>query len=288
MLLVHFGPQEAARIIEAAASAVIKAGGERAMSSKSAPRVDYDRIASQYDSQPYRQKTVDAALATFLAQRPAAASLTVLDVACGTGNQLVANRAAYPALRMVGVDRFRGMLRQAQPKAATISWVQADGAALPFREQTFDFITCQFALHHMSDKTAMLLEVSRILRPNGCFVLTNICPQAMPDWLYYAYFPVALQIDRRDFWPPETVTQIMKDCGFQRVQIQLEHHRFTQDLRIFLATVRRRATCSQLVTMPDEAYREGLRRLERQVREVPGPCLRPDHLCVMTIRGVKG
>src|SRR5262245_49970763 len=113
------------------------------------PRVDYDLIALQYDSQPYRQKTVDPALVAFLAQRQPGRSITVLDVGCGTGNQLVANLAVYPATRMVGVDRFRGMLRQAQPKAPTLAWIQADGTALPFAEQAFDFITCQYALHHI-------------------------------------------------------------------------------------------------------------------------------------------
>ena len=251
-------------------------------------RVDYDRIAAQYDTQPYRQKTVDTALVAFLAQRQDVASITILDVACGTGNQLVANRAAYPAMRMVGVDRFRGMLRQARPKATTIPWVQADGVALPFREQTFDFITCQFALHHLTDKTAMLQEAFRTLRPGGCLMLTNICPQAMPDWLYYDYFPAALQIDRQDFWPPETIAQVMQDCGFQRLQVNLEHHRFTQDLRLFRQHVRRRDTCSQLLAIPEAAYQMGVQRLERQIQEAPGACLRPDHVCVLTVRAEKG
>jgi ubiquinone/menaquinone biosynthesis C-methylase UbiE len=154
------------------------------MSSEVVPRVDYDRIAPQYDTQPYRQKTVDAAFVAFLAQQRSGRPITVLDVGCGTGNQLVANQTVCPATRMVGVDRFHGMLRQAQPKAPTSAWVQADGTALPFREQAFDFITCQFALHHMHDKTAMVQEVFRVLRRGGHFVLTNICPHAMPDWLY--------------------------------------------------------------------------------------------------------
>jgi ubiquinone/menaquinone biosynthesis C-methylase UbiE len=254
---------------------------------KVGPRVDYDRIAVQYDTQPYRQKTVDPELVAFLAQRQSDRPIRVLDVGCGTGNQLVANRTVYPAIRMVGVDRFHGMLRQAQPKAPAMAWVQADGTALPFQAQAFDFVTCQYALHHILDKTAMVQAVFRVLRPGGRFILTNICPHAMPDWLYYAYFPSAHAIDLRDFWPPETIKHVMECCGFQGIEVELVHHRYTQDLRAFLATVRRRDACSQLVTLPDDAYAAGVQRLEREVQGAAGPCQRPDHVCVLTMRGEK-
>lgn len=257
------------------------------MPAKTVPRVDYDRIAPQYDTQPYRQKAVDPEFVAFLAQRQSAKPITVLDVGCGTGNQLVANRQAYPATRMVGLDRFHGMLRQAQPKAPALAWVQADGTALPFQQQAFDFITCQYALHHIRDKTAMVQEVLRVLRPGGRFVLTNICPQAMPDWLYYVYFPAAYATDLRDFWPPETIRRVMERCGFQGVQSALVHHRSLQDLRAFLVTVRRRDTCSQLVNLPESAYEAGIRQLEGEVREATGPRQRPDHVCVLTMRGEK-
>src|SRR5262245_56565513 len=140
-------------------------------------RVHYVAIAHLYDRQPYREKTVDPDLLTFVAQRPPVAALSMLDVGCGTGNQVVANRAVVPHARLVGVDRSLGMLRQAQPKAPDLPWVQADSAALPFRAQSFDFITCQYAFHHMQDKAGMLREVFRVLRPGGRFVLSNICPQ---------------------------------------------------------------------------------------------------------------
>jgi ubiquinone/menaquinone biosynthesis C-methylase UbiE len=62
-----------------------------------------------------------------------------LDIGFGTGNHLVANRTIVPHAHLVGLDRFLGMLRQAQPKAPGLAWVQADSAALPFQAQGFDF-----------------------------------------------------------------------------------------------------------------------------------------------------
>ena len=55
-------------------------------------RVDYDAIAELYDSTPHREKSADPELIAFLAGCGPAASLTLLDIACGTGNQQIANR----------------------------------------------------------------------------------------------------------------------------------------------------------------------------------------------------
>jgi SAM-dependent methyltransferase len=165
------------------------------------PRVDYDAIAPLYDPQAYRARTVDPKFLAFIEQRKSWDAPFLLDISCGTGNQLVANHTAAPHAEMVGVDRSLGMLRQAWPKASDIAWVQADATALPFSDLSFDFISCQFAFHHFRDKANMLRDTFRVLRASGCFVLRNLCPHESADWIYYEYFPQAEIIDLRDFRP---------------------------------------------------------------------------------------
>src|SRR5246500_3959961 len=75
-------------------------------------RVDYDAIAELYDSTPHREKSADPELIAFLGGRGPSASLTLLDIACGTGNQQIANRGLAPDARLVGLDGSLGMLRQ--------------------------------------------------------------------------------------------------------------------------------------------------------------------------------
>ena len=251
------------------------------------PRVNYDTIAHLYDTQPYRDKVVDPELLAFLGQRGSAEALSVLDIGCGTGNQLVANRAVVPQARLVGLDRSLGMLRQAQPKAPDIAWVQADGAGLPLQAESFDFVTCQYALHHIQDKAGMLRAVFQVLRREGRLILRNLCPQECADWLYYAYFPEAYAIDLEDFWAPEAVVAVLEATGFVAVTVEFQHLRSEQNLRLWLDTVRRRDTCSQLLTIPEAAYEAGVRRLERELAEGNAPLMRADHVCFVTIRGEK-
>jgi len=179
------------------------------------------------------------------------------------------------------------MLRQAQAKAPDIAWVQADGTVLPFQAQSFDFVTCQYALHHIQDKAGMLRAVFQVIRRRGRLVLRNLCPQECADWLYYAYFPEAHAIDLADFWPPEAVVAVLEATGFVAVTVERQHLRYEQNLRLWLDTVRRRDTCSQLLTIPDTAYEAGVRRLEHELAEGNAPLVRADHLCFVTIRGEK-
>jgi ubiquinone/menaquinone biosynthesis C-methylase UbiE len=252
---------------------------------RTSSRIDFDAIAHLYDSQPYRAKTVDPELMMFMAQRAGPHPPSILDIACGTGNQLVANRSIAPDARLVGLDRSLGMLRQAQSKVRNIAWVQADGSMLPFGSDSFDFITCQFGFHHLPDKTGMLESVFRVLRDNGRFVIRNLCPHEHPDWLYYDYFPEDRQIDLADFWPPETVVARMEAIGFTAVAVEFEHLRFEQDLRAWLNMVRRRDTNSQLMAISDRDYQKGIERLEAELADADAPKVRADHVCLITIRG---
>ena len=116
-------------------------------------RVDYDRIAHLYD-EPLRAHALDPNLVQFLNERPdlAPEQTRILDIGCGTGTQLAANRARFPGMFAVGLDLFGGMLRIARRRAPSVAWVRGDGARMPFKPDGFDYVTNQFSYHHIPDK----------------------------------------------------------------------------------------------------------------------------------------
>jgi ubiquinone/menaquinone biosynthesis C-methylase UbiE len=250
-------------------------------------RVNYDAIAGFYDRSPHREKSPDPELGAFLAGHESAENLILLDIACGTGNQLIANRTLAPHARLIGIDGSLGMLRQAQRKAADIAWVHGDSAALPFATGSFDFVSCQYAFHHFRDKAKMVHEAFRVLRRGGRFVLYNLSPHDMPDFIYYAYFPETWDRDLADFWSPEQITAEFRAAGFEPVAPKREHRRFEHDLRDFLETTRRRENNSQLLTLSDAAYETGLRLIERDIAIAHGSSTYADHLCFLTVQGSK-
>ena len=246
-------------------------------------RVQYDQIAHLYDAQPYRHKEVDPHVLAFLHEHPAVdrSRLAILDLGCGTGNQLVANRSALPYACLVGLDLSYGMLMQARRKGQDILWVQADSSHLPFPEACFDVITNQYALHHVRSKRAMLTAVWHLLRAGGRFVLTNITPHEMGGWIYYRYFPAARAVDFRDFLAPDAMVSILQQIGFHQIMCARQQTNTMQDLQGFWEAVQRRDTCSQLLTIPEQAYRAGLRQIEADLRH--GCREVPTEVCILTI-----
>jgi SAM-dependent methyltransferase len=253
-------------------------------------RLDYDQIAPRYDAQPFRAKEIDPNLLTFLEKRAADEQnqWAILDIGCGTGNQLVANRAKAPTARLVGLDLSRGMLRRARSKAGDIGWVQANGATLPFPGESFDFITSQYSFHHVADKPALVLDVFRVLRPGGRFVMTNLCPREMRGWAIYRYFPSAVARDRRDFMPREEIKERMSQAGFAKVETELERQEQEQALRDFAELVRQRDSLSQLLVISDADYHAGLQRIEAELSRAGGHVTQvSSELCRIKVVGDK-
>jgi ubiquinone/menaquinone biosynthesis C-methylase UbiE len=248
-------------------------------------RVDYDAIAELYDSTPHREKSADPELIAFLAGRAPTASLTLLDIACGTGNQQIANRGLTPNVKFVGLDGSLGMLRQARRKMPDLAWVHGDSAALPFASGSFDFVSCQYAFHHFHDKAGMLREAFRVLQRGGRFALYNMCPQESDDWLYYVYFPEAKTRDFADFWPPNAIVSEMTATGFVGVEAARRHVHLERELAELLSAVQFRERNSQLLSLSDAAYAAGLRRIECDLDNPQMPKMRVEHLCFVAVRG---
>lgn len=221
-------------------------------------RQDYDATAHLYDDRA-RDYSVDPSLIDFLAPRDPS-GVRVIDVGCGTGKQLAADREAFPSLSLTGIDLSFNMLRVARTRAPSVVWVQGDGQALPLQSATVDYVTNQFSYPHIPDKLAFFSEVCRVLRPSGRFVLRNIDPWSMPDWIIYRFFPEARAVDYVDFLPVDTLVAQLRQAGFARVAVHRSEDRKEESLRAFLA--RKRHSASQFTAISDAAYAAGRRRVE--------------------------
>jgi ubiquinone/menaquinone biosynthesis C-methylase UbiE len=97
----------------------------------------------------------------------------VLETAAGTGvlTRAIATRLAGDA-RIVATDLNQPMLDRAaarQPGDGRIAWRQADALALPFADQSFDAVACQFGVMFFPDKVQGYREAFRVLKPGGRF-----------------------------------------------------------------------------------------------------------------------
>jgi SAM-dependent methyltransferase len=64
------------------------------------------------------------------------------------------------------------MLEQAKSYAGLgrVVWREADAMALPFPDEAFEYVICQFGVIFFPDKQTAFREVLRVLRPGGQFL----------------------------------------------------------------------------------------------------------------------
>ena len=153
----------------------------------------------------------------------------VLDIATGTG--MVAIEAAQilgEQGRVIGIDISTGMIDIARQKAEAlglqnIEFQLADGEALEFPANTFDYIFCSSALIWMSDLRGALRHWYQLLKPGGkiafhAFAETAFIGGVLTQQVLEKY-DVSLLLSK----PTGTVEKchdLLQQAGFEVIEIE--------------------------------------------------------------------
>jgi ubiquinone/menaquinone biosynthesis C-methylase UbiE/diadenosine tetraphosphate (Ap4A) HIT family hydrolase len=106
----------------------------------------------------------------------------VLDVGCGAGHYLVALLAR--GARVVGVDGSAELLRRARARVGSgVELIHHDleRPLSMLADASFDGAILALVYHHIDDRTGLLAELKRVIKPGGWLVLSTSHPVA--DWL---------------------------------------------------------------------------------------------------------
>jgi demethylmenaquinone methyltransferase/2-methoxy-6-polyprenyl-1,4-benzoquinol methylase len=205
----------------------------------------FGRVAHRYDfanhllsanmDRHWRSHTVRAVRDVLM--RPDA---RVLDLACGTGDLLIAlERAA--GRRLMGSDFCHPMLTGARAKlerAALRSVLfESDALSLPLRDASVDLIAIAFGFRNLANYRAGLREMRRVLRPGGALAILEFSQPpnrgfaAFYNWYSrrvlpliggalsgaleaYQYLPESV----RKFPAADTLAAMMGEAGFAPVE----------------------------------------------------------------------
>jgi demethylmenaquinone methyltransferase/2-methoxy-6-polyprenyl-1,4-benzoquinol methylase len=111
----------------------------------------------------------------------------LLDLAAGTGDQIVAAKKIWPSLAVTGLDLAPDMLDLARPKLAKLpapapELVIGNALSLPFAEAGFDSASISFGLRNISRRRELYAEVRRVLKPGGRFLILDLFHDPGSPW----------------------------------------------------------------------------------------------------------
>jgi SAM-dependent methyltransferase len=235
-------------------------------------RTDYSStgsVAARYDENLDRLRIAPDAVLAELLEREPGRPRAVLDLACGTGNWLRVQMAAFAGrgVSWAGLDASETMLERARAKLEGADLRLGRAESLPWPDGAFDLVITSFAFHHFEDKPRTLDEMVRVLAPGGALEMANISPRHMPAWWVYRRFEGALADDEERFWSSGKIFEALDERGLEpvvRVEIELARlplHRIAEDIE--------RRDISQLAIASDADWSRALARVRADLAADP-------------------
>jgi ubiquinone/menaquinone biosynthesis C-methylase UbiE len=191
----------------------------------------YDRYLVPLIFAPYARDLAER----LAAQGPQA----VLETAAGTGvvTRAIASRLS-PSTRIVASDLNQPMLDRARAQLADdarIEWQQADALNLPFADQSFDAVACQFGVMFFPDRVQGYKEARRVLKPGGRFLFSvwdRIADNEFADAITEALAamfpddpPRFLARTPHGYHDPDRIRADLDAAGFSSIAIDAVEHR---------------------------------------------------------------
>jgi len=132
----------------------------------------------------------------FLKNLPENETISVLDLATGTGDVPIVLAKDPRIVSVKGIDRSKKMVALGNFKiikknlSKKVTLEMGDGVDIPFPDNTFDLVTISFGIRNFSDPQKSLKNILRVLKPGGRLLIMEF---AIPKNLiirkiYFLYF----------------------------------------------------------------------------------------------------
>jgi ubiquinone/menaquinone biosynthesis C-methylase UbiE len=226
--------------------------------------LDYDRLAAKYAQ--FRQ-IHPAVLRNLLDTSGVGAPSQVLEVGCGTGNYILALHEACGCTGY-GIDPSAQMLAQPRSHSDQVTFRIGSAEQIEFPNNTFDLLFSVDVIHHVPRPLTFFREAFRVLKAGG-----QICTATDSAEIIHhrqplsVYFPETVAVDLERYPPIAELRGLYQQALFRHIrEFTVEFATTLNDIQMY-----RDRTFSCLHLISEEAFQEGLRRMEGDLRKGPLP-----------------
>ncbi|MGN0488100.1 MAG: class I SAM-dependent methyltransferase [Ruminococcus sp.] len=169
-----------------------------------------------YDRQTQDEKHLEKIL-EFL---PFKADMKILDLGTGSGYLSFPIAKKHPDISIIGLDIVEKALEVNRAKAEkenlrNISFITYNGIDLPFADNEFDMVISRYALHHFPDIQRSISDVSRVIKTEGFFFISDPTPNVNDTSRFVDEYMQLKKDGHIKFYTKDEWIQICKKCGLQ-------------------------------------------------------------------------
>lgn len=198
-------------------------------------------------------------------------SQKVLDAGCGTGYFLGELSRVHQDGTFYGLDISLGMLRQFQ-RRSNVNLIYADAEKLPIKKGILDFIYFVNSIHLMSNMQSVLNEAYNALNEKGmlCIIVADVHNEKY-KWYVHDFFNRTLELDRQRIPGVNTLKNELESAGFKIIEISQVDETISEfkGKDVLDDPFIEKTATSTLMSIPNEDYEEGLRKINWLIKENP-------------------
>lgn len=140
----------------------------------------------------------------------------VLEIGCGSGNGTKLIKKYFLPKNIIAIDLDDKMIEIANKriKDDSIKFLAMDGSKLDFPDEYFDAVFDFKAIHHIPNWKDCLMEIKRVLKPQGELVLEDLSLETFTTgignlWRILSDHPYEFMYTKRSF------TDFLNEIGFE-------------------------------------------------------------------------
>lgn len=138
---------------------------------------------------------------------------TYLEIGCGTGNYTKEfDKKGY---HFIGIDPSEEMLQKARSTPSSVDWRKGTAEEMDLLPESVDGALASLTLHHWQDFSKGIAEVSRVLKPDGKFVIFTSLPSQMKRYWLGHYFPKMLEDSIKQMPSFEEIRKAMVNANLE-------------------------------------------------------------------------
>lgn len=152
--------------------------------------------------------------------------LKLLDIGCASGflTSQIAN--FFPFSEVFGVDYYKDAVEFGRKSYPKIKFKFADAHKLPFKNESFDLITCIETLEHLENPKGAISEINRCLKKKGRALIGQDTDNFLFKIIWIIWTKTRGKVWQNSHlhpYGPSNLEKLIKECGFKIIDRKFSH-----------------------------------------------------------------